>query len=178
MIPFPDWLESNKIFIDLKNSENFSMEKKILAVCKIDSYKRDQFGKRLVALYLQKMPLFKLMPLDLLENIGGRIATRKYEDGEYVCRIGDAGDCLYIIYKGTIEVCIPNIGKVGEMNAGDMVGKRAIETGEKRNADLRAKGETNLLCLTAMDYNQCLLKAMEKEKKFFKDFLLQIPFFA
>lgn len=23
------------------------------------------------------------MPLDLLENIGGRIATRKYDDGEY-----------------------------------------------------------------------------------------------
>jgi len=175
---FPDWLEGNKIFIDLKNSELFCMEKKILAVCKIDSYKRDQFEKRLVALFLQKMPLFKLMPLDLLENIGGRIVTRKYEDGEYICRIGDAGDCMYLIYQGILEICVPVTGKVGEMKAGDMLGKRAIETGEKRNADLRAKGVTNLLCLTAMDYNQCLLKAMEKEKKFFKEFLLQIPFFA
>jgi len=63
---------------------------------------------------------------------------------------------MYIVYKGFLEV-IAN-GKVVElMHDGDMLGKRAIETGEKRTADLKAKGELHLLCLTAKDYQYCLL---------------------
>lgn len=38
----------------------------------------------------------------MLLNIAGRLTVKFYEKGENVCKQGDYGDKLYIIYKGGV----------------------------------------------------------------------------
>ena len=58
------------------------MEKKIIAICKIKDYKRNNFDKRVVSMLLLKLPLFKLMPMPLLDTISGKIETRFVKDAQ------------------------------------------------------------------------------------------------
>lgn len=58
---------------------------------------------------------------------------------------------MYIIYRGEVEIIIFN--KVVKVFGTRMLlGRTSIETDAKRNADLRAKGDTDLLLLFRPDY--------------------------
>lgn len=86
------------------------------------------------------------MPSNLLEYLSRKITTQHFEQGEYICHKGDEGHCLYIIYSGAIEVLIN--GKVVQVFlARELVGRTALETEAKRNADLRAKEPSDILLL-------------------------------
>ena len=58
------------------------MEKKIIAICKIKDFKRNHFDRRMVSMLLLKLPLFKLMPMPLLDTISGKIETRFVKDAQ------------------------------------------------------------------------------------------------
>lgn len=67
------------------------------------------------------------MPLRLLEYISGKITTEHFNDKEYICRKGDKGLCMYIIYKGEVEIII-NDRIVKVFNIKHLVGRTALET--------------------------------------------------
>ena len=54
---------------------------------------------------------------------------KKWQDGEVICRQGDAEDCMYAIQSGCVEAVHEGDGTsvvVGELMAGDFFGEMAL----------------------------------------------------
>lgn len=67
---------------------------------------------------------------------------------ELVIRAGDAGDSMFVVHKGRVQVQINENGKprtVATLNEGDFFGEMALFTGEPRTANVVALEETEVL---------------------------------
>lgn len=75
---------------------------------------------------------------------------RTYANGEIVVGEGEAGDCMFVLQKGQLEVL--RRARDGEvrlsvMGPGDIFGEMAIFEGEVRSATVRALGEASVLTI-------------------------------
>ena len=71
-----------------------------------------------------------------------------YRDGEILVRQGEAGDCMYVIQEGLVEVFAEENGhEVGlrVCGPGEIIGEMAIFESEVRSATVRAVGEARIL---------------------------------
>jgi CRP-like cAMP-binding protein len=71
-----------------------------------------------------------------------------YEDGDFVFRQGDPGECMYMIQEGVVVI----VGRGGDrevvlarLGAGDFFGEMALVDREPRSAEARAEGRVRLL---------------------------------
>jgi len=73
------------------------------------------------------------------------------EDGEVIVRQGDAGDCMFVVQEGRLEVVAQHEGReevrVRVLEKGDMFGEMAIFEREVRSATVRALGEARVLTI-------------------------------
>jgi CRP-like cAMP-binding protein len=73
-----------------------------------------------------------------------------YEDGQDIVREGEAGDCMYVIQEGSVEV-VRREGnsevQLAVLSAGDFFGEMSIFDRESRSATVRALGEARLLTI-------------------------------
>ncbi len=75
---------------------------------------------------------------------------RVYNDGEVIIRQGEAGDCMYEIQGGKVEVIQEKSGKeicLAVLSKGDFFGEMAIFEHEVRSATVRALGEVRALTI-------------------------------
>lgn len=74
-----------------------------------------------------------------------------YGPGEVIFRQGDAGDCMYVIQSGQVEVLKEEKGGRTElvrvMGSGDIFGEMALLEPEARSATVRALGSARILTL-------------------------------
>ena len=71
-----------------------------------------------------------------------------FKDGEVIVKQGDAGDFMYEILNGQVEVFQEKEGEEVRLNIldkGDFFGEMAIFEREKRSATVRALGEVRVL---------------------------------
>ncbi len=74
-------------------------------------------------------------------------ATERFDGGREIIRQGDAGDRLYIIAHGTVEVIREDTKQhLAKLSDGDYFGEMALLSEEPRNATVRALGPC--VCLT------------------------------
>lgn len=78
-------------------------------------------------------------------------SIRKFGAGEAVMRIGETGDCMYVVIDGELAISVPGEdGKrvdLGTISRGDVVGEVALFVGQ-RTADVDAVTDVELLRLT------------------------------
>jgi CRP-like cAMP-binding protein len=75
---------------------------------------------------------------------------RTYADGAIIFRQGDAGDCMYVIQAGRVEVLHEQEGQevsLTTLGEGDIFGEIALFQQETRSATVRARGEVRVLTL-------------------------------
>ena len=75
---------------------------------------------------------------------------RVYHDGEVIIRQGEAGDCMYEIQDGKVEVIQEKSGKeicLAVLGKGDFFGEMAIFEHDVRSATVRASGEVRALTI-------------------------------
>lgn len=73
-----------------------------------------------------------------------------YRDGEVIVHQGEAGDCMYVIQTGQIEVFQEKEGKevrLAVLGEGDFFGEMALFEREVRSATVRALGDVRVLTL-------------------------------
>ncbi|MGE5250374.1 MAG: cyclic nucleotide-binding domain-containing protein [Bacteroidota bacterium] len=73
---------------------------------------------------------------------------RVYEDGEVIFWKGDAGDCMFVIQEGQVEVVEELDGhevRLAVSQAGDVIGEMAIFDRQARSATVRAIGRARVL---------------------------------
>jgi hypothetical protein len=76
------------------------------------------------------------------------VLGRVYKDGDLIVRQGDAGECMFVIQDGEVQVSIErddNEVPLRVLGKGDFFGEMALFDRVVRSANVRAKGETTVL---------------------------------
>ncbi len=73
-----------------------------------------------------------------------------YRDGEDIVRQGEAGNCMYVIQQGAVQVLLNKAGEqicVAVLTEGDFFGEMALFDREVCSATVRACGDVRALTL-------------------------------
>jgi CRP/FNR family transcriptional regulator len=80
---------------------------------------------------------------------------RTYEDGEIVVRQGEAGNCLYVVQDGQLEIVREDGGKETLLRVAgkdELIGEMAIFERIVRSATVRARGRARVLTLDKRNF--------------------------
>ena len=80
---------------------------------------------------------------------------KTYSDGEVITRQGDAGDCMYVIQQGKVQILVERDGVETPLRVadeGEFMGEMAIFDRVQRSATLRALGEARLLTIDKKNF--------------------------
>ena len=106
--------------------------------------------KKLVA----KVPFFADLPADRISEIAKLLKPRLVLPGEKVVRKGDAGNAMYFISSGALEV---DVGAQSfRLGSGDFFGEIALLKNVRRTADVTALGYCLCLALYVRDFRRLL----------------------
>ena len=107
------------------------------------------------AMRLRAMPIFEDLPPQTMQAIVARMVLQHVPAGERVYRIGEAGDSLYLIESGEIELTAENavgvVEEIGRIGAGSHFGEQSLLTGQIRTEDATATRNSNLWVLYKSD---------------------------
>ncbi|CAF3145276.1 unnamed protein product [Rotaria sp. Silwood2] len=107
---------------------------------------------------LKRVPIFAEAQPGLLVELITRLKLQIFSPGDYVCRKGDIGKEMYIIKRGRLHVISDDGTKVFvTLEEGSVFGEISIlnisgsKTGNRRTANIRSVGYSDLFCLTKQD---------------------------
>ena len=94
----------------------------------------------------------------LRRQIAAQAKSIRLEAGEWLFREGDAGDSLYVVRSGRLEVVVeePRVVVVRALTRGAVVGELALLTREPRSASVRARRDSELLRVSSTDFAELL----------------------
>ena len=109
-------------------------------------------------LRLSQMPLFAEVPPQSLQAIAQRMVLQHFPAGERVYRIGEAGDAIYLLENGEIELTEENSSGVvvekARIGASGFFGEMSLLSGLIRTEDATATRNTNLWILYKADLDE------------------------
>jgi branched-chain amino acid transport system substrate-binding protein len=98
---------------------------------------------------IEAVDLFESMTPQEKEAVRKAMVRYIYAPGELILRKGEAGDSMFIIRRGRVEVKLPgsngDLQRVALLEPGNCFGEMALLTGEPRNADVYAVDEVEIL---------------------------------
>jgi ATP-binding cassette subfamily B protein len=109
---------------------------------------------------LREIPLFRTLPLTLLEGLAGEFVTRTAPSGEVVIAEGELADTFFIIVRGTVDVSAAE-RHLATLHDGDAFGEIALLGDIPRTATVRTRTECVLLALDIEHFQQLLAEAPE-----------------
>src|SRR5271156_6688076 len=117
---------------------------------------------------LSKCDLLRHLPPEEVERILPCVRDRHLDGGEILFRAGDAGDALYIVARGKVDVLSGAAGeprngqvageKLAELGEGQAFGEMALLSGEPRTATIQSAAQTDLLEIGREDFDRLLVK--------------------
>lgn len=110
---------------------------------------------------LAKVPLFKDLPTSELEYLATTLSVREVPPNTILIHEGDAGDYIYIVIYGEVEVIkalgTPEERLVGVRGPGEFVGELSlINPGGKRTASVRTQGPAQIMEMTHTDFDSLI----------------------
>ena len=97
--------------------------------------------------------------------LANNLLQEKYKTGDYICKEGDLGNCMYIIKEGEVN-CIKNGKIIRVLKKGDNFGQKAIIEETKRSLDVVAKTNCTL-CSISVDFFKNQIGPNYKEYLYF-----------
>ncbi|XP_026315804.1 cyclic nucleotide-gated cation channel subunit A isoform X2 [Hyposmocoma kahamanoa] len=112
---------------------------------------------------LRKVRIFQDCEPGLLEALVLKLKLQVFSPGDYICRKGDVGKEMYIVKRGRLQV-VADDGKtvLATLSAGSVFGEVSVleiagnRTGNRRTANVRALGYSDLFCLAKRDLWEAL----------------------
>lgn len=148
-------------------SASLALEKKGAAVRYVTQFReyalaRKQAGAKQRIELLAKCDLMRHLPAEQIEQILPCIHEHRLKAGEILFRAGDAGDALYIVAHGKIEVLTQGAPREGEtigapiavLGEGHAFGEMALLSGGPRTATIRALDDSDLLRIGKEDFER------------------------
>lgn len=115
-------------------------------------------------LLLREIPIFSGLAPEDLEKIADIAHEEFYPTGALICREGDAGNALFVIVSGDVQVVKSAGGQesiLATRSAGEFVGEMAILDSAPRSATLRAGNDVRLLSIDGDAFKSILLDRPE-----------------
>ena len=122
----------------------------ILAMGFADEVRRREFAR--IWELVGRVPFFADVGAIAISDIVARLRSRNYPQGTYVVRKGEAGDSMYFIVTGEVEVRIGSPLKT--LRNGDFFGEMALIDRKPRSADVVTLTPCTLLVLDVADFYQ------------------------
>ena len=101
-------------------------------------------------------PLFRDLPVAVLEHLGSYMKTRKVARGMAIFAKGDPGSGLMGVLSGTVRVSVASVeGKdivLNMFHGGDVFGEIALLDGRPRTADATAMSDCELIVIERRDF--------------------------
>lgn len=98
---------------------------------------------------VEKIELFEPLSEYEREDLCKALVKYVYAPGEVILRRGDAGESMFVIHRGKVEVRLPgangSLQPVAVLEPGNFFGEMALFTGEPRTADVSAVDEVEIL---------------------------------
>ena len=124
--------------------------------CKLWVLKRHVFRKILEFIftlnYEQNMKFLEgiNIPLDstIKSIMANNLIQEIYTKGQYICKEGEVGSCMYIIKEGEVE-CIKKDKVIRVLKQGDNFGQKALLENAKRSLDVKAKTDVKIYSISS-----------------------------
>ncbi|HLL77455.1 MAG TPA: cyclic nucleotide-binding domain-containing protein [Pyrinomonadaceae bacterium] len=97
---------------------------------------------------LSAVDIFSPLTQEELARLAAAAGSHTYAPGETIIRAGEAGDSMFVVNRGSIEVRISDNGRprtVAALGEGQFFGEMALLTGQPRTANIVAVEETEVL---------------------------------
>ncbi|CAG9138146.1 unnamed protein product [Plutella xylostella] len=112
---------------------------------------------------LRQVKIFEDCEPGLLESLVLKLRLQVFSPGDYICRKGDVGKEMYIVKRGRLQV-VADDGKtvLATLSAGQVFGEVSVleiagnRTGNRRTANVRSMGYSDLFCLAKRDLWEAL----------------------
>ena len=106
---------------------------------------------------VEKIPLFKGLSLDFVQEIAMNLKSLIVAKGDYVFKAGDKADALYLIVQGEIWVLNKEEDKIlAKLTDGNFFGEVALYRNDRRNATILAKSFCDLYILDKEIFDRIL----------------------
>lgn len=112
---------------------------------------------------LKRVQLFQDCEPDLLVQLVLKLKLQVFSPGDFICRVGDVGKEMYIVKRGEVNVLSEDCQTVyGKLTDGSVFGELSIlnisgvKTGNRRTANVRSVGYSDLFALSKQDLWQVL----------------------
>lgn len=112
---------------------------------------------------LKRVQLFQDCEPGLLVQLVLKLKLQVFSPGDFICRVGDVGKEMYIVKRGELNVLSEDCQTVyGKLTDGSVFGELSIlnisgvKTGNRRTANVRSVGYSDLFALSKQDLWQVL----------------------
>ncbi|MDB5395584.1 MAG: cyclic nucleotide-binding [Rhodospirillales bacterium] len=97
-----------------------------------------------------QVPIFRDVGPGTIADLANLLRPRELPGRTVVARRGSAGDCMFFIVSGEVEIQVDPVPV--RLGAGEFFGEMALVTGATRNATVVTRGATRLLVLDIADF--------------------------
>ncbi|HEY2972887.1 MAG TPA: DUF1003 domain-containing protein [Pyrinomonadaceae bacterium] len=111
---------------------------------------------------LSRIPLFKRLTPDELEQLAGEVDQVKYDADEIIFNEQDKGDALYVVEEGSVRIWVLDEDvkpvTLKELQPGEFFGELAVLDRGPRSTNATAMVETTLHRLSSDDFQKFLME--------------------
>ncbi|KAL3872523.1 hypothetical protein ACJMK2_035747, partial [Sinanodonta woodiana] len=121
----------------------------------------------------RQVKIFEECEESLLHELVLKLRAQIYSPGDYICRIGEIGREMFIVNHGKVEILVPNASTrkrmvVATLTPGNYFGEisllKLVEGQNRRTADVRSVGFSELLRLSRRDLMSALVEYPQAKK--------------
>ena len=138
-------------------------------LCKLPRPLRTEIAVQVHLETLKRVQIFADVEPGLLKEIVLKLRSQVYSPGDYICKKGEPGKEMYIVSSGRLQVMQDDSETViATLYGGSYFGEISIlnlsNTGNRRTANVRSEGYSELLCLSKEDLLEALTEYPEARK--------------